>query len=157
ELAEVVRTFGVSTEHLLEGSGLSLAQLELPEARISTAVASALVERAVALTGPPGLGILIGLRMRVPAHGYLGFAAMTAPTVRHALELAVRYAPTRTTALALRLEVGEPTALHIEERCDLGAARETVLFALAVGLWQIGEMLTGHKLSGSAEFAFPKP
>jgi AraC-like DNA-binding protein len=157
ELARVVQLLGISNDLLFEGSGLSAAALALPEARLSLAVGEQLVARAIALTGQPGLGIMLGLRMRVPAHGYLGFAAMTAPTLRHAIELAVRYAPTRTTALALRFEEGEPSALFIEERCDLGAARHTVLFALAVGFWRIGESLTGKKLVGTAEFAFPTP
>lgn len=157
ELVEVVQQFGVTREQLMEGSGLPSALLETPEARIPFDVCEALVARAIELTGQPGLGLLLGLRMRVPAHGYLGFAALTAPTVRHALELSVRYAPTRTTALALRLEEGSPTSLYIEERHDLGRLRETVLFALAVGVWRIGEALTGKRLGGLAEFAFPAP
>jgi AraC-like DNA-binding protein len=158
ELAKVVKLLGVPPERLFEGSGLSLAALAQPEARISLAAGEQLVARAIELTGQPGIGIMLGFRMRVPAHGYLGFAAMTAPTVRHAIDLAVRYAPTRTTAISLRLEEGESdAALFIEERCDLGKARHTILFALAVGIWRMGESLTGKQLVGTAEFAFPAP
>jgi AraC-like DNA-binding protein len=157
ELVEVVQQFGVTRDQLMAGMGLPDTLLESPEARVPLELCEALLMRAVELTGQPGLGILLGLRMRVPAHGYLGFAAMTAPTVKHALELAVRYAPTRTTALGLRLDEGDPTSLYLEERHDLGRTRETVLFALAVGLWRIGEALTGRRLVGVAEFAFPAP
>lgn len=157
ELVEVVQQFGVTPDQLLAGLDLPRTLLESPEARVPLEQCEALLTRAIELTGQPGLGILIGLRMRVPAHGYLGFAAMTAPTVRHALELAVRYAPTRTTALALRLEEGDPTSLYVEERHDLGRTRETVLFALAVGLWRIAEALTGKRIVGMAEFGFPAP
>lgn len=158
ELAKVVKLLGIPEERLLEGSGLSLSALKLPEARISLTVGEQLIARAIELTGQPGLGIMLGFRMRVPAHGYLGFAAMTAPTVRHAIDLAVRYAPTRTTALSFRLEERESdAAFFIEERCDLGVARHTVLFALAVGFWRMGESLTGKQLVGTAEFAFATP
>src|SRR4051794_34077910 len=85
ELAKVVRLLGISEDRLFEGTGLSLPALQLAEARISLTVGEQLVARAVELTGQPGLGIMLGFRMRVPAHGYLGFAAMTAPTVRHAI------------------------------------------------------------------------
>lgn len=157
ELLEVVQQFGVTREQLIAGTGLPSGLFETPEARVPLDACEALLTRAIELTGQPGLGILLGLRMRVPAHGYLGFAAMTAPTIRHALELAVRYAPTRTTALALRLEDGNPTSLYLEERHDLGRMRETVLFALAVGLWRISEALTGQRVLGRAEFGFPMP
>ncbi|MFT3923331.1 MAG: AraC family transcriptional regulator [Myxococcales bacterium] len=158
DLAKVVKLLGISEDRLFDGMGLSRPALQQPDARISLAVGERLVARAIELTGQPGLGIMLGFRMRVPAHGYLGFAAMTAPTVRHAIDLAVRYAPTRTTALAFRLEERESdAAFYIEERCDLGAARLTVLFALAVGMWRMGESLTGKQLVGTAEFAFPEP
>jgi len=158
ELAKVVKLLGVPGDMLFEGTGLSLPALQQPDARISLSAGERLVARAIALTGQPGLGIMLGFRMRVPAHGYLGFAAMTAPTLRHAIDLAVRYAPTRTTALAFRLQEGaSDAAFFIEERCELGAARHTVLFALAVGMWRMGESLTGKQLVGTAEFAFPAP
>jgi AraC-like DNA-binding protein len=82
---------------------------------------------------------------------------MTAPTARHALELAVKFAPTRTNALRLSLEVHDQAFLYMDELLDLGAARDTVLVALAVGIWRIGETLTGAQLGGRADFAFPEP
>ena len=117
-----------------------------------------LFERARALSGNPGIGIQLGLQMRASAHGYLGFAAMTASTLREALETATRFVPTRTNALGLSLHVTEPSAsLVIEERADFGPARDTILFALTVGIWQIGDALTGKELTGAADYAFPKP
>jgi AraC-like DNA-binding protein len=157
ELLRMMRGFGLGAQELLAGSGVTEEALETRDARVSISALQQVVGRAVALTGQPGLGIMLGLRMRVPAHGYLGFAALTAPTLRHAIELAVRYSPTRTTALGLRFEEGEPSSLYIDEYCELGAARETVLYMFTVGLWRIGEELTGRRLSGVAEYAFPEP
>ena len=91
-------------------------------------------------------------------HGYLGFAAMTAPTVRAAIDLAVRYAATRTTAVGLVLEeAGADAALVIEERVPLGALREFAVLSLAAGLWQLGRALTGKPLVGTAECGFAAP
>jgi AraC-like DNA-binding protein len=96
--------------------------------------------------------------MRISAHGYLGFAAMTAPTVREALAVAIRFAPTRTNALTLGLhEKGSLVSLVLEEQADFRTARDVVLMALVVGIWQIGNALTGKMLAGTADVAFPAP
>ncbi len=158
DLAEVVSGFGVPKNVLFANTGLSSAALEEHEAKVSLAEATLVLKRAQEYTGEKALGFFLGMRMRVPAHGYLGFAAMTAPTARHALELAVRYAPTRTTALKMELAVEGPmAALYLDECTELGELRDTLLVALAVGIWRIGEALTGHKLHGTADFAFESP
>ena len=48
--------------------------------------------------------------MRLSSHGFLGFAAMTASTVHEAIDLATRFASTRTSALGLALYVEGDTA-----------------------------------------------
>jgi AraC-like DNA-binding protein len=157
-LAELVASRGVTAERLLAGVVGDRAELSDPDARISLEVVQTLVERARALTGEPALGVLLGLEMRVAAHGYLGFAAMTARSLGAAIDLAVRFAPTRTEAIALRLETaGAAASLVIDERAEFGTARDVVVLAIAVGLWQIGSALTGRQLEGSLELAFERP
>lgn len=157
-IAELVDRWGVAPRRLLDDVGLDAESLAEPEARLPIATCVRLIERARALTAEPALGVHLGMRMRASAHGYLGFAAMSAATVREALELAMRFSPTRTTALELRLHEGAgEAALVIEERADFGPARDFVLAALVVGIWQIGHALTGRPLTGRVEFAFPAP
>jgi AraC-like DNA-binding protein len=158
ELVELAGRFGIRPEQLLEGLEVELATLTDPAARLPLPLCAALVERARKLTGEPGLAFPFGLQMRLSSHGFLGFAAMTAGTVREALELAVRYSRTRTTAIGLSLYTeGDHASLVIEERAQLGKLREFLVIGLAVGLWQIGRDLTGQPLEGDAECAFPEP
>ncbi len=157
-LAELAGRWGVSTATLLRGSSLGRSELTQPGGRLPIAAMERLVERARALTGEPALGIYFGLQMRISWHGYLGLAAMTAQTAREALELATRFVPTRTGALALSLEIaGRNATLVIREGADFGAARDAVVLALIVGIWQLGCTLTGRQLRGSAEVAMPEP
>jgi AraC-like DNA-binding protein len=157
-LADLVKRWNVTAEELFEGSDVRLERLSDPEERISIPTSIRLVERARALTGEPAIGVYLGMQMRISAHGYLGFAAMTSATVREAIELAMRFAPTRTTALGLRLSIeGGAAALVIDEHADFGPARDAWITALVVGLWQIGNAITGRELSGSADFRFPEP
>jgi AraC-like DNA-binding protein len=155
-LAEVCARFGVSSKRLFADTGLAPDALAEPDARVPLSALVELVERARSWTGEPGLGFHVGLQMRIASHGYVGLAAMTASTVADAVAIAVRYAPTRTSALSLRLELDDDEArLVIEEHADFGSARDAVLFALIVGLWKIGNALTGLELAEQGSSSGP--
>jgi AraC-like DNA-binding protein len=157
-LAELVKRWNISRVELFRGLDLADDWLTDPDARVPVPTLVKLMQRARAMTGEQGLGFYLGLHMRVSAHGYLGFAAMTAATVRDALELAARFSPTRTTALGFRLQEGRDVAsLVIEEHADFGAARDVVIPAVMVGFWQMGNTLTGRELGGTADLVFPEP
>jgi AraC-like DNA-binding protein len=157
-LAELVGRWGVTPGALLKGSGLDKEQLAAPGRRLPVDVFVQLVERARALTREPALGIYFGLQMRVSWHGYLGLAAMTSANPREALELATHFLPTQTGALALAFEEhGAKASLRIDERADFGAARDAIVLALVVGIWQLGCTLTGRQLEGRADLAIPEP
>ena len=115
-LIEIVGRWSVSEGELLAGLGFGPDDLADPDFRITVADTITLVERARALTGEPALGFFLGLQMSSTAHGYLGFAVMSAATLRDALALAVQYAPIRTTALVLSLEVTESSAAIVRRR-----------------------------------------
>jgi AraC-like DNA-binding protein len=162
-LVEVCGRYGVTPSQLLGPMGLSEAELSEPGERVALPVLEKLVARARVLTGEPALGILLGMQMRISAHGYLGFAVMVASNIGEAIELGVRYAPTRTNALALSLSVdGDEAALAIEPLVPLGGVEDVVLFALMEGIRQIGQALTGLPLTGlatagRAEVTFAEP
>jgi AraC-like DNA-binding protein len=157
-VAELVQRWHVSSERLLRDVDLSVSRVSDPDARISLERFELLIERAQALTGEPGLGFPLGLRMRVSLHGYLGFAAMTAATLRQAIQLACEFAPTRSPVFDLRLVEGCAEAtLILEEKHALGRARDTMVISTLVGLWKIGGTLTARDPRGSADFRFAKP
>jgi AraC-like DNA-binding protein len=158
-LVEFVQRYGFSDRDLLADLGLSRDDLADPQLTVALPDAVALIERARSLTREPALGFYLGLQMSASVHGFLGFAAMSAPTLRDALELTVQYAPIRTTLLALRLDVSATSAaLVIEELADFGTARDVVVIALLVGLWKIGNVLLGREVREShVDFVFPEP
>jgi len=157
-VADVAARFDVPRGALLAEIGVTPESLEDPAARVPFQDFVRLIDRACHATGEPGFGVYLGLHGRISAHGYLGFAAMTARTLREAIEIAVRYLPTQTTALAFRLTVrSTEAAVTIEEHAPLGSAREAIVIATCIGIWQMGNTITGRELVGSADFAFPKP
>ncbi|MCA9679570.1 MAG: AraC family transcriptional regulator, partial [Myxococcales bacterium] len=158
DLVELTARWNVRADQLVEGLPVALDALRDPATRVPVAVCAEIIERAVRLTGEPALALYVGWQMRLSSHGFLGFAAMTASTVREAIDLAVRFAATRTTAVSLDLYVeGDTASLVIEEHAELDRLREFALLGLIVGLWQLGQALTGRRLEGVAECAFAAP
>jgi len=159
DFVELTARWKVTPEALLAGLPVTLEELADPATRVPLRVCEAVVTRGIELTREPALGVHLGMQMRVSSHGFLGFAAMTANTVREALDLAVRYAQVRTSALGLALHVeGELASVAIEERTPLPPAlRELFVLALIIGIWQLGEKLTGRPLDGIGECSFPRP
>jgi AraC-like DNA-binding protein len=158
DLVELAGRWNVQPTELLRGLPLTQKDLSNPATRVPLRVCEAIVARAHAMTREPALAVHVGTQMRLSSHGFLGFAAMTASTVHEAIDLACRFASTRTSALGLALYVeGDTAAITIEERTPLGEIRDFVIIALVVGLWRLGESLTGRVLDGVVECAFPEP
>jgi AraC-like DNA-binding protein len=158
QLVELVKSWGISADQLLQPLNLSERALEEPNARLPVRVQDAVLRHARLLTREPALGVHIGLRRRASMYGFLGFAAMTAASLREAIELAVHFSSVVTTAITLRLVVeGDVAALRFEEHDDPGDVRDMVHLSLAIGLGQIGQALTGSKRPGVADLAIARP
>jgi AraC-like DNA-binding protein len=159
ELLELATRWNVRPAEILKGLPLTQTQLADPTTRVPLRVCEAIIARAHQLTHEPALAVHVGTQMRLSSHGFLGFAAMTASNVREALDLAVRFASTRTSAIGLALYVeGDTASLVLEEKTDLGTLREFVVLALIIGVWQLGRALTGQVLlEGTGECAFAEP
>src|SRR5580700_6578790 len=159
QLVRLVRRWSVTAAELLSEIGLSEADVQEPHGRIPLDEFAALIERARGLTGEPGLGFYLGLEKRVSMYGFLGFAAMSAASLREALDIFIRFTPTLTTSVSLVLRVeGREASLSVYEHADLGSAHDVALISLMVGMQQIGRMLTGRDLGlGRADIALPEP
>jgi AraC-like DNA-binding protein len=158
-LMEVVKRWNVSGDDLLEGTGLTREALAEPRAQLPVPTLMALLERARHLTGEPAIGLYTGLHTRATLYGHLGFAVMSAATIREAIEVSIRYGPIVTTALTVRFREGKGVAsLIVDEHADFGSARDIVMLSTLVSLWQVSRTLTARELTTStAEFALPEP
>jgi AraC-like DNA-binding protein len=159
QLVRLVRRWKVRAEDLLGGLGLTEEGVRDPTRRLSMPTYAALIERARALTGEPGLGFYLGLQKRISGYGYLGFAAMSASSLGEALELVIRLSPMLTTSLTLRLRVEEQVAaLVVDEHVDMGSARDVSLIGLIYGLKTISQMVTGQDVRSSyIDLPIPEP
>jgi AraC-like DNA-binding protein len=155
-LVEVIEPWGVTAKALLPG--VDVEALSKADSRVPVSTVVRIIQRARTLTGEPGLGFHLGLKLGIAAHGQLGLAAMTCSTLRDSILLAQMFAPTRTTALSFQLEEdGNEARIVIQEHADLGSARDVLVFALLVSLWKIGNLVTGSEMTGRVDVAFPEP
>jgi AraC-like DNA-binding protein len=143
---KAARRWNVTPEDILAGLPFTDKDLADPRMTVPVPTAITILERARKLTGEPGLGIYLGLQTYSSEHGYLGFAAMSASTIREVLELIVKYAPIRTTAFAFSTRTDGPrTALVVDERADFGSARDIVLLSLFMGMRHMAVVHLGRK------------
>ena len=154
-LIDLARRWGVEERALVDGTEVDLAALRVPTSRVPVASFGAVARRAMTLTGEPGLGVYYGMQTRITWHGFLGFAAMAAETLDDAIELVIRYSPTRVAQLAWRRGVeGEHAYLELVEVEPLGDLHEFVVSWLLVSTATIATQLVDRPLSGHAEVNF---
>jgi AraC-like DNA-binding protein len=153
-----VRMCGKDGDALLRAAAQSAEQLLEPGARLAWPRFTALCQRAVELSGEPGLGLLMGAQAPISRFGSVGFAAMAAADLRAAIELVIRFMPTISDARRYELRIeGRLAVLELIELVPFGAARELIVFAMSTSLWRLGEMIAGQPLRGDVEFAFARP
>jgi AraC-like DNA-binding protein len=156
---EIAAERGISPERVLAGTGLTLAMLDAPDLRLAASDAARVVRNALELTGDRGLGLEFGLRTTPNAHGYVGFAAMSARTLREALDLGTRYVHLRQRDTGLLVEVqGDHLVLEARENHELGGLRSFFLEALMVGFYTMAAVLLGEpRPAGELWFDWPEP
>jgi AraC-like DNA-binding protein len=144
-LVELLAERGFPAEALFRG--LPVRASLLLEPRMSAVQWTRLVLRAQELSRDPGLGYEYGLRMRPTAHGLLGYAAMTAATMREAIEIVVRYAAARQAHFDLRLEEqGQHCQLVLREKFPIPIARTFFYENILLGLARGSAVLLGREL-----------
>lgn len=157
-LAQGVKLCGGSDTQLLAELGIPVEQLSDPSARIGLVRMQGLILRAMELCGEPGLGIVIGWNTSISNFGMLGFAALAAPKLRDAVDIAVRFVPSITNIARVKLEVADGRAtIELEELHPFRPVREFLAALPLIALARLGEALTGAPIAGTVEFGFPDP
>jgi AraC-like DNA-binding protein len=146
---------GASRQELLKEAAVSQETLDDPDARIEYAQFKLLIQRAVARSGSPALGIRLAAQLPITTHGLLGYAAMSSGTLEEALSFVTRFVPTRIPVLVAELSVDKGVAtLRLEEAAVLGEVRATILEATVGALHATGRFLTQGKFE-LEELRFP--
>lgn len=156
-LLEILRERGVPSEQAARDSGIAEHVLAKPDGRITLTQWTRLALQAIRLTGDEGLGIEFGLRQRPSAHGFLGYAVMTAPTLHDAIALAIKYFRMRLRPFRLHFaEEGDRAVLELAAAQPLPLLRSFFFECALVGLLQMPGSFIGETPS-DVEFWFDWP
>ena len=96
---------GFGRRACLKGTGILLSQLERPESRLTFQQELAFYRNALRLTGDPLIGLKLGEPFIPQRYGLFGYALLSAPTLRRAMNLAVNFG--QLTFSFFSFEIGE--------------------------------------------------
>ena len=94
-IVETVKRWGVSGEQLLNGSGITLDQLEKPYWYVEFNILNQFIERAIELCKEPALAGYLALSMTASCYGSVGMAAIVSPNLGEALKILEQFIASR--------------------------------------------------------------
>jgi len=153
-LCLMLRGAGIEVEPLLASAGLSGPRLAVQTQMMEFERLLPLIRAALAVGPQPacalGLGLSLGQRTELSAHGALGYAVVSSPDLRQALRTVARFAGLRNELLRFDLHAmaGGGLALHCVERADLADARGFVLGMVLGTMLRLIDTVLGQRLEG---------
>ena len=94
---------GIPAGQVLASTGIDPTQLIDPGFRVSARQLLTVLERCAQLSSDPAFALRAGLRLRVNHFGLYGYALLSCPTPREAIQFAVRYRALATPLLGLEV------------------------------------------------------
>ena len=135
----------VDGDPVLAAAGLDWPGLLQQQEGLAVDTLVPLIQAAVAATGRPWLGLDLGSQVPVSAHGPMAYAAVTAPTLGHALMVLSRYAVLRNDSVLWRPQAGpQGLAVQATELADWGDARGFMMDTMVAALLRVLEAAVGH-------------
>ena len=154
-VARVAAEAGVPPTVLLEGTGVDPARLQDADCKTSTAQLYRVLGRAAALCPLPDLGRRIGARLRITGYGMYGYALLSAPTMRAAMDRALRFHALANPLVPIRGGlVGDAVSWQFPARHELLLPDlDERLYRLLIEL----QMATHHQLAQDVMGAWCRP
>lgn len=143
---------------LLAGTGLSADDLLQANQAVSFKHMRQVMANATRLLGP-GWHLSLAHRLTTPSHGPLGFAAVTAPDFRAAVDVLLRFIGIRGPFLSLAGAVeNESFVIRLFETTDLGDEQQALVELALLTIQNLLERPLGRELDGAQiSFAWSPP
>ncbi len=145
----------VDSDRVLAAAALDWQSLLKADQQLHRSTVVALILAALRATGKPWLGLELGHQAPVSAHGPLGYAAVTAPTLQHGLRVLARYGAVREDSLVWSFHRSvDGGILQVAGGADWGEARGFVMDAVAASLVRVLQAALGE-LPGGLQIDLP--
>ncbi|MEB3865671.1 AraC family transcriptional regulator [Acinetobacter sp. IK31] len=153
-LLEIMVDKGFSALEILKKSKIPLTLLDQLDARITPMQWSKLAWESIILSKDSGLGYEYGIKLRLTAHGPMGYALMSSPNLRQAVEVSTQFFNMRLKDYRITvLENNEFSIVEIKETHPVVSNQPTqaeilrrfFYECLMIGVIQAGQFLIEHK------------
>jgi AraC-like DNA-binding protein len=111
-----------TSEQFLKGTGISHSQLLTLDGHISFEEQALLIRNAIAISGNPALGLIMGPKLHIATHGSLGVALVSSHDLETMLNAYVKYSSVRVQFALANLETTDEH--YIVEIVDFPAMGE---------------------------------
>jgi AraC-like DNA-binding protein len=156
-LCAELRGRGFSEAEIVEGTRLNWQTLHTDNRFISFEQMRRLILHALALSGCPWLGLDVGTRTQVSAHGALGQAAAASSNLAQTIALIQRFIPLRQRMVTIQLLPGEGANFAVIENLMTEDVRELLLGMLVATMVRLLETVTGLDLKAEIRIEWPFP
>ncbi len=130
---------------LLEGTSQTVESLNCNHTFISHQEQKAIIRNALSLTQQPGLGLRLGSKLHLIAHGPVGVAAFSAPNVAEGFNVMLRYQSIRAQFVTLALfHHDEHLVVRLTPNVELDAVGQFLMEAMAASFRCSLEFLLGQ-------------
>jgi len=157
---QIAQERGVSQAQVLAHAQINPQIFAQATGRISSQEYERLVAAVIELVGNQGLGLEVGARQPLTAHGSLGYALMSATTVAEAVKILQRFWHVRGRGVNLRY-IEDPQDLVFSIYCQYPMHPEVekvLLEAVLSGVYYgLRFLLAGVPLEAELHFAMPQP
>ncbi|MES4907764.1 MULTISPECIES: AraC family transcriptional regulator [unclassified Streptomyces] len=151
---------GVPVDTCLRGTSLRPDHLDDPHKEVSATQELAVIGNLLkALDYPPGLGLEVGARYHLTTYGIWGFALISSPTPRSALDLASRFLSLTFAFCHIRVREREGEMQLVLKGCDVPPALQRfVVERDATAFRTLQREVYGSPVPGSRmSFTYPAP
>lgn len=147
-LVELLAASGLDSERLLAEAGLSREQVFGAEAQLRFAQFRAIMLAGRKLSGDDAIGLRLGQKLMLTAHGLLGYAVISSANLGEAMALLQRYFCTRTRLCAPSFERdAKGGVLRFHEMMELGDIRQTYLEVMVAAVVSAMRFILGDTVS----------
>lgn len=157
-LVDMVKRWNISAEQFLDGSGITLEQLNKPYWYVEFNSLNNLLEHAIQLTYEPALAGYLALEMKVSCYGSVGMTAMVSTNLGEALKILEQFIGARCDAFKPELKQ-EQDYIYWSIHQPLKAFQlspDATIFLL-LGFVQIAKHLTGLSSLGTVKLNMSEP
>jgi len=158
-IGDVIADAGGDRAAWLARNKLTDAHLAAAEITLSVRALRTLIETAIEVSGETALGLLVGARLASAAHGLVGFAASSAPTLQSALDTLERFAALRVPVVTFdRVADGASVCVRVRTSAALGDAKDPIRETAVLAIVKVVRELTlGAARIRSVAFELERP